>query len=180
MRRRCVVLQVECRRHAGTRICIFIRTFIGSNGSVAPTQLVPYSQAKGDPLKRIRVLLAGMPTLMFDILQQVVEAEADMVFVGTIDDGDLSIAIQRTRADVVVVGQDTQGEHALLSLLPRRPQLKVLTIAADGKSGWAYDMRPRRIRLGKISAHSLATAICGRALPPSRTSPTAKKAMEVH
>ena len=137
--------------------------------------------ARGHPLKRIRVLLAGMPTLMLDILHHVVAAQPDMAIVGTVDNGGLPIAIQRTRADVVVVGHETQSERDLyLSLLLRRPQLKVLAIAEDGKSGWVYELRPRRARLGKISARSLATAIRGRATPASRNVTATRKPVEVH
>ena len=137
--------------------------------------------ARGHPLKPIRVLLARMPTLMLDILHHVVEAEPDMAIVGTVDDGGLPIAVQRTRADVVVVGHETQSERELyLSLLLRRPQLKVLAIAEDGKSGWVYELRPRRARLGKISARSLAKAIRGRATPASRNVTTTRRPAEVH
>jgi hypothetical protein len=137
--------------------------------------------AKGDPLKRIRVLLAGMPTLMLDILHHVVEAEPDMAIVGTVDSGGLPITIQRTRADVVVVGHEAKSEQDFyLSLLLCRPQIKVLAIAEDGKSGWVYELRPRRVRLGKISARSLAKAIRGRATPTSPTVTTTRKPAEVH
>ena len=43
------------------------------------------ARAKGDPLKRIRVVLAKMPLLMHDILQHVVAAQPDMAVVGVID-----------------------------------------------------------------------------------------------
>ena len=130
--------------------------------------------ARGDPLKRIRVLLAGMPTLMLDILHHVVAAQPDMTIVGTVDD-DLLGAAQRARADVLVVGQDVQGERDFYrALLLRHPQLRVLTLADDGKSGWLYDLRPRRVRLREISARSLARAIRGQALSTSRTGTKAR------
>jgi hypothetical protein len=129
------------------------------------------ASAKGENLKRIRVLLAGMPTLMLDILHHVVAAEPDMEIVGSVDVDGLSRAIQPTLPDVVVVGHDAQSERDLyLSLLLRRPQLKVLAIDDDGKNGWLYELRPRRIRLGKISARSLTKAIRRPTLPMSRTS----------
>jgi len=112
-----------------------------------------------------------MPTLMLDILHHVVAAEPDMAIVGRVDIDGLPMAIQPTRADVVVVSHDAQSERDLfLSLLLRRPQLKVLAIDDDGKSGWLYELRPRRVRLGKISARSLTKAIRRQTLPMSRTS----------
>jgi hypothetical protein len=108
---------------------------------------------------------------MLDILHHVVAAEPDMEIVGSVDVDGLSRAIQPTLPDVVVVGHDAQSERDLyLSLLLRRPQLKVLAIDDDGKNGWLYELRPRRIRLGKISARSLTKAIRRPTLPMSRTS----------
>jgi DNA-binding NarL/FixJ family response regulator len=127
-------------------------------------------------LKRIRVLLAGMPTLMLDIIHHVVAAQPDMAIVGTAGD-DLPTAAQHARADVLVVGHDNaQAERDFyLSLLLRSPQLRVLALADDGKSGWLYDLRPRRKRLQEISARSLASAIRGKASPTFRTSVRTKR-----
>jgi hypothetical protein len=120
-----------------------------------------------------------MPTLMLDIVHHVVATQPDMVIVDKVDAAELSAAVQRTRADVVVIGHDENGERNLfLSLLLRRPQLRVLAIADDGKSGCLYDLRPRRVRIGKISAGSLAEAIRGRALTSRAV--TMKRRLEVH
>lgn len=133
-------------------------------------------------MKRIRVLLARMPPLMLDILHHVVTAEPDMAVVGVIDEIDLTAAVRRARADVVVVGEDPQGEqHDLyLNLLHRHPHIKVLAIAESGKRASFYELRPRRISIGKISARSFATAI--RARTPLNPAPASvrKKPGEVH
>lgn len=103
---------------------------------------------------------------MLDILQHVVAAQPDMAIVAMGDDDDLSIVARRTRADVVVLGgQASRSDRDVASLLLRRPQLRVLTIAADGKSGCVYELQPRRMRLRRISARTLITAMRGRALP---------------
>ncbi len=104
-----------------------------------------------------------------------------MAVVGIIDDGDVPAAIRRTRADVVVVGQDAQGERDFYVRLWRRhPHVKVLAISDRGKKGSLYELRPRRMPLGKISACSLAAAIRARTpLSPTPTS-TRKKTAEVH
>jgi len=114
-------------------------------------------------------------------LHHVVAAEPDMAVVGIIDDGDVPAAIRRTRADVVVVGQDAQGERDFYVRLWRRhPHVKVLAISDRGKKGSLYELRPRRMPLGKISACSLAAAIRARTpLSPTPTS-TRKKTAEVH
>jgi len=126
--------------------------------------------AKGGPLKRIRVLLAKMPALMLDIIHHVVAAEPDMAVVGVVDDGELPAALRRTRADVVVVGQEAQAERdSYLQLLLGHPHVKVLAIANNGKSGSLYELQPRRVSLGKISARTLTQAIRGGAQPTSQT-----------
>jgi DNA-binding NarL/FixJ family response regulator len=132
-------------------------------------------------LKRIRVLLAKMPPLMLDILHHVVAAEPDMAVVGVVGDGNVSAAIRRTRADVVVLEQDAQGERDFyVQLWRRHPHIKVLAISDSGKRGWLYELRPRCIPLGKISACSLVAAIQARtALGPAPTS-RKKRAAEVH
>jgi DNA-binding NarL/FixJ family response regulator len=118
---------------------------------------------------------------MLDILHHVVAAEPDMAVVGVVGDGDVPAAIRRTRADVVLVGQDLQGARdSYLQLLRRHPHIKVLAISESGKRGSLYELRLRRMPLGKISACSLATAI--RARSPLRRAPasTRKKPAEVH
>jgi len=101
---------------------------------------------------------------MLDIIYHVVAAEPNMAVVGVVADGDLPGAIRRTRADVLVVGQDAQGERdSYLPLLLRHPRVKVLAINHNGKSGTLYELRPRRALLGKLSARTLANAIRRRA-----------------
>ena len=124
--------------------------------------------AKGRPLKLIRILLAGMPPLLLDIIRHVVAAEADMTVVGRLDDGDLLAATQRARADVILIGEKAKdGRESYDRLLMKQPGLKVLTIADDGKSGSLYELRPQRIPLGEISAEVLRAAIRGQEPSPS-------------
>lgn len=88
-----------------------------------------------------------------------------MAVVGVIDEIDLTAAVRRARADVVVVGEDPQGEQSdlYLKLLRRHPHIKVLAIAESGKKASFYELRPRRISIGKISARSFAASRAARA-----------------
>jgi DNA-binding NarL/FixJ family response regulator len=122
-----------------------------------------------------------MPALMLEIIHHVVSAEPDMAVIGVLDDGDLPTAVRRARADVVVVGQDAQAERdSYLRLLLRHPHVKVLAIADNGKTGSLYELRPRRVSLGKISARTLTQAIRKRATPTPKTRTRRKRAAEVH
>jgi DNA-binding NarL/FixJ family response regulator len=104
-----------------------------------------------------------MPTLLIDILRPIVASEPDMAVVGRVNEGDLLAAARRTRADVILVGQkatdDRTEREEFVQLLLQRPRLKVLAIADDGKTGALYELRPRRIPLGEMSAEALRNAI---------------------
>jgi hypothetical protein len=103
-----------------------------------------------------------------------------MAVVGVVNDGDLPAAVGRTRADVVV-GRDAQTERdSYLQLLLRHPHIKVLAIANNGKSGSLYELRPRRVSLGQISARTLTQAIRRRALTSYETRAPRGGAAKVH
>jgi hypothetical protein len=118
---------------------------------------------KENPLKQIRILLARMPAMLIDILSHVVASELDMMVAGRIEDEeDLLAATRRTRADVLLVGQTAEDERGKYgSLLRGRPNLKVVAIASDGKTGLLYELRPQRVPLGELSADALRKAIRG-------------------
>ena len=100
---------------------------------------------------------------MLDMLKHVVASESDMAVVGQVGDDDLLTAAKRKRADVVLVGQKAEEDpDDYCQLLLQQPRLKVLAIAADGKTGSLYELRPRRTSLCEISAAALCKAIRGR------------------
>ncbi len=107
-----------------------------------------------------------MPTLLLDILRPIVASEPDMAVVGRVSDDDLLIAARRTRANVVLVWQkakdDRKEREEYERLLLQQPLLKVLAIADDGKTGALYELCPRRVPLGEMSAGALCKAIRGR------------------
>ena len=121
-------------------------------------------------MKRIRILLARMPKMLFDILSHVVASEPDMVVAGWLDaEEDLLAAVRRTRATVLLVGQGAEDEREnYASLLLGRPQLKVVVVAGDGNTGALYELRPQRVPLGEMSAAALRNVIRGQ---PSMTYP---------
>jgi hypothetical protein len=114
-------------------------------------------------LKQIRILLARMPKMLLDILSHIVASEHDMVIIGWVkDDEDLLMVAQRTRANVILVGHTAEDERQkYASLLLRRPRIKVVAIASDGRTGLLYELRPQRIPLGEMSADALRSAIRG-------------------
>jgi DNA-binding NarL/FixJ family response regulator len=114
-------------------------------------------------LKRFRVLFAGIPKMLSDILGQVLASEPDMTIAGRIRrDQDLLKAVQVTRANVVLAKQNAEDERETYApLLSRRPQLKVVAVAADGSTGLVYALHPQRVPLGEMSVETLRRAIRG-------------------
>jgi hypothetical protein len=104
-----------------------------------------------------------MPKMLLDILSHIVAAEPEMVIVGWVnDDEDLAAAAQRTRADVILVGQTAEDERVkYASLLLQRPRVRVVAISGDGRTGLLYELRAQRISLGEMSADALRRAIRG-------------------
>lgn len=109
-------------------------------------------------MENIRVVLIDMPRLLRDIVSQlagpglrVVRAyDAPVELVGAVD---------RDRADVVITGAEAHEQRELDRLLAERPQVKVLGIAADGRSSSLYELVPRRRSLGELSSGRLNDAI---------------------
>lgn len=112
-----------------------------------------------------RVLLVGMPRLLVDIILPIVASEPDMSVVGQVSRSDLFTAARHTRADIVVVGQgakdDREEREEYTHLLLELPRLKVLTIADDARSAALFELQPRRVPLGEVSANTLRSAIRG-------------------
>jgi hypothetical protein len=112
------------------------------------------------PVKQIRILLAGMPMMLLDIMSEIVGSEPDLTIVEKITEGsDVGAAARRVHADVVIVKQSSEtlqtGEVALLS----QNQFRVIALVDDGRQGFLYEFRPHRIPLGEISAGGLVAAI---------------------
>lgn len=86
-----------------------------------------------------------------------------MTVIGRVGADDPVVVARRSRADVVLLGQDKSGEADDMAFrLVRRLGLRVLTIADDGKRGALYELRPQRIAIGEVSARTLCNAIRSR------------------
>ena len=114
-------------------------------------------------MRGIRILLAGMPRMLLDILSDIVASEPNMTIVCCVTDSEnLLAAAQRTHANVIIVGQSAGDEgQQYIPLLFRRPRIKVVAIAGDGRTGLLYELRPQRIPLSQMSADALLRAIRG-------------------
>ena len=113
----------------------------------------------------VRVLVAGMPPMLMDMIEGIVAPEGDMTIVARATaEADIIPAMAAANADVVILrSRDNRDAEAndYASLLSARPGLRVLAVSGSGRSFVLHEMRPRRLSLGTISAGRLVAAIRG-------------------
>jgi len=111
-------------------------------------------------LERTRILLAGLPSLLEEIVTDILAtAEADdlEVLSATRSSTGLAKKVERLRADVVIVGG--HDPTVVAELLEQQPRVKVLAVTADARTSWLYALRPERVQIGCLSADSLVAAV---------------------
>ena len=112
-------------------------------------------------MRRIRILLAGMPRMLLDMITDIVALHAGMTVAGEMQDmADLRAAVKKTKADVVILNEPPIGppqDHQ--ELLYSRPRLGVLSITSDGRRFFLHKLRPVRSALGEVCPDSLVQAI---------------------
>ena len=111
--------------------------------------------------RRIRILLAGMPRMLLDMITDIVAPHAEIMVVGEIQDtADVRAAVRKNRADVVILNELAIGpQQDYQELLYSRPRLRVLSITSDGRQFFLHKLHPVRTALGEVSPESLVQAI---------------------
>jgi hypothetical protein len=67
-----------------------------------------------------------------------------------------------TSPDVIILGERSQrAAVAYEDLLYSLPRTKVLAISDDGRESFLYELRPREVALGQLSAEGLLSAVRG-------------------
>lgn len=112
-------------------------------------------------MRRIRILLAGMPRMLLDMITDIVALHAEMMIAGRMQDtADLRAAVKKARADIVILNEPAIGPPPNYEeLLYSRPHLGVLSITSDGRQFFLHKLRPVRTALGEVSPDSLVQAI---------------------
>jgi hypothetical protein len=120
-------------------------------------------EQEGGSLRKVRILLADIPGMFLDILDNIIASQPDMRVVGRVGTAEsLLAAIRRTAADVILVRQKVADERKeYFPVLLKRPRVKVLAVAGNGKTGLLYELRPQCRPLGTMSAETLCAAIRG-------------------
>ena len=126
--------------------------------------------AKGRNMKPFRILLASMPRMLIEMITQIIAKEPEFVIVGAISKcSDLTSAVRRSQADLLIVGQLSLAEAR--DLLSSSYPAKILTITENGQCGTLHELRPHCETLVDISAASLVAAI-RTAIGSSESKPT--------
>jgi hypothetical protein len=108
----------------------------------------------------IRVLVAGLPQLLRDVIRRSVTAQAGIEIAGetAASDGLLN-AVDDSRADVVVVDAVAYSREQLQRVVDKNPRTKLLALRAGGRSAFLLGPPGREVELGKISPSQLVKVI---------------------
>jgi hypothetical protein len=99
--------------------------------------------------------------MLQSLISSILVREPDIVIAGSVaDEGPLDLAIDATRADVVIIGEQTPEmapnyNDTLLS----HPSIKLLLITHAGRDGYVYGLAPRLTPISDLSVASLLAAI---------------------
>ena len=111
-------------------------------------------------MEPFRILLASMPRMLMEMIGQIIAREPEFVVVGAIAEcTDLTSAVKRSRADLLIVEQSSVTEADVGAVLSSSYPTKILTISENGEGGALNELRPHREALLHISSASLIAAI---------------------
>lgn len=114
-------------------------------------------------MKRVRVLLVGLPKLLQSMLLANYQAEEDLDLIcWTGNETTLPEAIREHRPDVLIAdGERDQLVSAIQSIADCAPDLKLVVINDHGRQAWMYEFSPTRTDLGEPSWQSLIQTVRG-------------------
>jgi len=113
-------------------------------------------------MAKIKILLASRPKMISDVFRNIIEREPDMMLTGdVIDPIKLLLAVRLAPVDAVIVTPlKSNGEPKICShLLKEHPQLKVVTVSAEGEAACLYQSGEPMQRLEKPCSQSILGAI---------------------
>lgn len=111
-------------------------------------------------MAKVRVMVAGMPRILTDIIKSIIAAEDDFEFVGELM-GTRGIvnAARDLDADVVIIAAPEDGDEARAAeTLISGPRL-IIAIAADGRRATIHQLKPSITPLGEVSPAALIAAM---------------------
>jgi DNA-binding NarL/FixJ family response regulator len=113
-------------------------------------------------IEQIRIVLADLPALAADLVERVVDTQADMAVVARLDGApDLPDLARAGEPDVVMIGlADSPAlPEACLPMFAANGALTVLGLQHDGAVAHLYRLRLEHHELGEFSPQELVTLI---------------------
>lgn len=102
-----------------------------------------------------------MPPILNDIVQTLVAGASALEIVAHVGpEDDLVAAVKEFRADVVMTGV-ASSPPVSEALMLAQPGLRVLTLSADGRTGYLDRLAPQRMVLMDVSPDELIDALMG-------------------
>ncbi len=112
-------------------------------------------------MRRIRLLLVWLPTLLRDILSDAAARAQDVEIVATAESrAELETAVRRFQPDVVITGTPGPDANAVARDIHRiAPSVVVVAIAQKGDRATLFSTGGNPLEIADVSTDSLLTAI---------------------
>lgn len=109
----------------------------------------------------IRVMLAGLPRMLTEIVGRVLAGAPDLEVTTWPNGLERLVEIPAEEQPDVIVTSLGPGQRLedLASLLRARPSLRILALEGDGRHAVMYELQPHAVPLGDVSAEGLVEAI---------------------
>lgn len=124
--------------------------------------ILPFiSRDGGNAVHPIRLVLAEMPRLLRDILQESLLCEPDVALIGEAPTlVQLTSLVKQDGVDVVVLGlSGPELPASYYTLFDADARVRILAIANHGRKASLYELRPHRKVLGEGSPRELMQVI---------------------
>ena len=112
-------------------------------------------------MERVRVVLAGLPRMLADIVRRVLGEAPDLEVIDlSATSEDLMDSLEYHDPDVLVTGlRPKESVEQFASLLRAHPALRIFALEGDGRRAVLYELQPHTVPLGDVSPEGLIEAI---------------------
>jgi hypothetical protein len=113
-------------------------------------------------LTRIRVIVAGLPALMGELVRVLAAERPAMEIVAELEAGaDVSSAAGRLGADVVLMPSGSVDRRSGEAILLANPRLRLLLMSEDARTAQLHRLLPHRMMIDDVSPSELFDAMLG-------------------
>ncbi len=118
----------------------------------------PSRYVKGTALEQIRVAFLGLPKLLVEILKLEVFTDAEIEYVGSFKSSDAESFLNSESYDVLLLEkvQPARISLRMKNLLLLNPELHIIALSDDGKSGYDWRLTFQCQPVGEIHSNNIA------------------------